>query len=247
MKKQWMSLFVVLFGSLFASFQKMAWATPSAADILSKADAIRFPAGDHRVKVRVAFARPGRSPDVGQYDVLTKGYAKTLIETKAPATERGNSFLMLDRALWIFARDVSQPVRVSFQQRLLGDVANGDLARANFVGDYTPTLVKVTPQYYVLNLQAKNEEVTYDRVIFVVEKNTLRPHTAQFFAASGKLLKTGTYDHYQMMAGAMRPTRLVFENPLIKGQTSVITYDDMVSENQPDKYFTKDYLKKLKY
>ena len=43
------------------------------------------------------------------------------------------------------------------------------------------------------------------------------------------------------------PTRLVFDNPLVKGQTSVIVYDEMVGETQPDKYFTKDYLKKLKY
>ena len=177
----------------------------SAAEILARADAIRFPPGDHRVKVTVTFARPGRAPDVGRYDVLTKGYAKTLIETRAPATERGNSILMVDRALWIFVRDVSQPVRVSFQQRLLGDVANGDLARANFSGDYTPSILQVTEHYYVLNLQARNEDVTYDRIVFIVDKNTLRPHAAKFYAASGKLLKTGLYDQYQMLAGAVRP------------------------------------------
>jgi hypothetical protein len=219
----------------------------SAAEILSRADKIRFPAGDHRVSVTIAFSRPGRSDDVGQYEVLTQGYDKTLIQIIAPATEHGNSILMLGRDLWIFIRDVSKPVRISFQQRLMGDVANGDLARANFVGDYTPSILKQTAQYYLLKLEAKNEDVTYDRVLLVVEKETFHPLKAQFFAASGKLLKTGRYEDYRSLAGAVRPTRLVFDNPLVKGQKSTISYASMSTETFPDKYFSKDYLKKLKY
>ena len=44
--------------------------------------------------------------------------------------------------LWIFLPTVSQPVRLSMSQRLTGQVANGDLARANFAGDYTAKLLR---------------------------------------------------------------------------------------------------------
>jgi hypothetical protein len=219
----------------------------SASQMLARADAIRFPSGDQEVKTTVTFVRPNHEADVGKYDVLTKGSEKTLIKTLAPATEHGNSFLMVGHDLWAFISNVSQPVRISFQQRLLGDVANGDLARANFVGDYTPTLLKQNDRYYVLNLVAKSEDVTYGRVLLEIEKKTFRPVKAQFFAVSGKLLKTGSYEGYRLLAGALRPTRLVFDNPVIQGQKSVITYTEMNTGDFPDKYFTKDYLKKLKY
>ena len=39
--------------------------------------------------------------------------------------------------------------------------------------------------------------------------------------------------------------RLVLSDPLIRGQRSVMQYENMKVRNLPDKYFTKDYLKKL--
>jgi len=224
-----------------------ASASPSPEQILTRADAIRFPSGDHSVKVTITFKRSNGAADVGKYEVLTKGFDKTVVKILAPATDHGNSLLMLGHDLWVFVNDASQPVRISFQQRLMGDVANGDLARANFVGDYTPTIAKQNARYWVLNLAAKSDEVTYGRVLLEVEKNTYRPVKAQFFAVSGKLLKTGSYEAYRSVAGAMRPTRLVFANPLVKGQTSIISYTAMTTDHFPEKYFTKDYLKKLKY
>jgi len=219
----------------------------SATEILERADAIRFPSGDHHLKVSVIFHRPGEQDQTGEYEVLTKGHDRTLIETLAPASGHGDSILMVNRDLWIFVKDVSQPLRISFQQRLLGDVSNGDLARANFVGDYTPKLSKQTDRFYVLDLTAKTPDVTYARVLLVIEKATFHPVKAQFFAISGKLLKTGAYEDFKPIAGALRPTRLVFDNPLVKGQKSTIIFHEITSEPIPDKYFTKDYLKKLKY
>lgn len=42
----------------------------------------------------------------------------------------------------MFMPDVSQPVRLSLAQRLTGQVANGDLARANFASDYHPKILR---------------------------------------------------------------------------------------------------------
>ena len=39
-----------------------------------------------------------------------------------------------------FLSRVSQPVRLSLAQPLVGQVSNGDIARANFAGDYAPKL-----------------------------------------------------------------------------------------------------------
>ena len=51
-------------------------------------------------------------------------------------TDKGQVLLMRGRDLWIYMPNLSQPIRLALSQRLTGQVANGDLARANFSGDY---------------------------------------------------------------------------------------------------------------
>jgi outer membrane lipoprotein-sorting protein len=221
--------------------------TPTAKAILARADDTRFPGGDSRIEATVVSIRPGGHREEAAYEVLLKGRDKTLIKTLSPATDRGTSILMLGHDLWVFLPDVSKPVRVSLQQRLLGEVSNGDLARANFVGDYTPRLLESKAKYYLLDLVAKNDSTTYGRVKLWVDRSTFLPIRAAFYAASGRLLKVGSYENYTKMADALRPTRLVFTDAVERGKQSTILYREIQPQSFPEKYFTKDYLKKLKY
>ncbi len=167
----------------------------------------------------------------------------------APASERGQMMLMKGRDLWVFLPSVSQPVRLSLAQRLTGQVANGDIARANFSGDYAPKLAgteKVANQtYYVLELIAVDRWVTYQRVRLWVGKDNYWPHKAEFYSLSGRLLKTCVYDGFKQLAGQARPTRLVMSDALREDEQSVMEYSNMKLRDLPDKIFSKDYLKKL--
>ena len=40
---------------------------------------------------------------------------------------------------------------------------------------------------------------------------------------------------------------MVLDNPLVDGQKTIIDYSNMVLDDFPDRVFTKNYLKKLKY
>ncbi len=84
--------------------------------------------------------------------------------TTEPASERGQILLMKGRDLWIFMPDISQPIRLSMSQRLTGQVANGDLARANFAGDYNATVLRIDTidgeNYYVLELIGVDQSVS---------------------------------------------------------------------------------------
>jgi outer membrane lipoprotein-sorting protein len=166
-----------------------------------------------------------------------------------PASERGQIILMKDSDLWIFLPDVSQPVRLSLSQRLTGQVANGDLARANFSGDYTPKLLRTEEiegqTYHVLELTAATRGVTYHRVLYWVNQASGRPYKAEFYSLSNRLLKTARYENYKQMLGAVRPTRLVFQDALRKGEQSILDYYDMKPRDLPDRVFTKEYLRRL--
>jgi hypothetical protein len=220
-----------------------------ARSIVEKADLVRFPAQGFQVDVEILTTRDGQRTEARKYRVLTKGNENAVVMTTEPASERGQILLMKARELWAFLPNVSQPVRLSLAQRLTGQVANGDLARANFGGDYTAKLLRNDTvdreNYYVLELTAVDRAVTYPRVVYWVRQGNGSPHKAEFYSLSNRLLKTCTYEKFQTMAGRVRPTRLVMSDVLRQGEQSVLDYSDMKLRDLPDKVFTKDYLKRL--
>lgn len=222
---------------------------PLARSILEKSDEIRFPSDGFQVDIDITSTAPEEDADRRKYRVLTKGNDNTVVMILEPASERGQIMLMKGRDLWIFMPNVSQPIRLGLAQRLTGQVANGDLARANFTGDYSPSLVRTEDikgePHYVLELKAVDRGVTYHRVLLWVNKANYRPRKAEFYSVSNRLMKVCSYENFREMAGRVRPTRLVMEDALKPDHESVLEYHAMRLRDLPDKVFSKDYLKKL--
>lgn len=221
----------------------------SARRILENADQIRFPRESFQVDVTINTTAAGQPVELRKYRILSKGNENSVVMTTEPASERGQILLMKGRDLWIFMPDISQPIRLSMSQRLTGQVANGDLARANFTGDYTPTILRTDTingeKYWVLELIGVDRSVTYHKVLYWVRQSNFWPHRAEFYSLSDRLLKTARYETFQMILGKLRPTHLVMEDALRKDEQSVLDYSEMKLRDLPDKIFTKDYLKKL--
>lgn len=240
--------FAIVVGS-FTGVNGTTLDEPDAGDIVWKADQIRFPPYGFQVDVTVTTMAPGREPDVRKYRILSKGNDRTLVLTTAPPVDRGQIMLMRDQELWVFLPSVSQPVRLPLSQRLTGQVANGDLARANFAGDYSAKILRTETiegqNYYVLNLTATRRGVTYDRVVYWVNKVNYRPYKAEFYARSGRLLKRAFYQQFVQLGDGIRPARIVLEDMLRKGERSIMSYTNMRQRELSDKVFTKYYLKKL--
>lgn len=220
-----------------------------ARSIVEKADQVRFPAEAFQVDIVINTAQPERALETRKYRVLSKGNENTIVMITEPASERGQIILMKGRDLWVFMPEVSQPVRISLAQRLTGQVANGDLARANFAGDYNPKLLRSETidgeSYLVLELAAVDRSVTYQKVVYWVNQKNSWPLKAEFYSLSNRLLKTCRYENFRTLAGKVRPTRLVMEDALRSGEKSVLEYSEMKLRALDDKMFTKDYLKKL--
>lgn len=248
--RQLLALLLVLYCSLpvFAEDSQTSEDT-LAKSILEKADEIRFPSEGFQVDINITSTAPEQDTDHRKYRVLSKGNDSTVVMILEPASERGQIMLMKGRDLWVFMPNVSQPIRLGLAQRLTGQVANGDLARANFTGDYTPSLLRTEEikgeQQYVLELTAIDRSVTYHRVLLWVNKSNYRPRKAQFYSVSNRLMKTCSYENFKDMAGRVRPTRLVMEDALKSDHESVLDYQAMRLRDLPDKVFSKDYLKKL--
>lgn len=233
----------------FASAQAADSADKAAEEIVRHADAIRFPQTSFQTDVAITSRSASGNEEIFKYRILSRGNDKTLVMTTEPPTDRGQILLMAGRDLWVYMPNISQPIRLPLAQRLTGQVANGDLARANFTGDYKPSLLRTETvegqEYYVLELTAVDRSVTYHRVIYWVNRSNSRPYKAEFYTLSGRLMKTCLYQNYSLLGGELRPTRLVMTDALHSGEQSVLEYSALQVRDLPEKYFTKDYLKKL--
>jgi len=245
----WLMLIPALTLPLAAGAAEPAAEDVQAREILGRADRIRFPTEGFQVEVVITTSAPDAEPEERAYRILSKGNNQTVVLTTAPEIDRNQMLLMRDRDLWAFLPNLTQAIRLPLSQRLTGQVANGDLARANFSGDYEPKILrqeKIDDEtYHVLALDAVDQWVTYRRVLYWVNAKNDRPFKAEFYAVSGRLLKTCHYFGFQALGGATRPTRLVIEDALRGGHRSVLEYSAMKLRDLPDKIFTKDYLKKL--
>jgi len=241
-------LTVAALAGLFASPPGAAQQAASAQEIVRRADDARFPQQGFEVLVKIQTTQGGQREE-RLFKVLSKGNENTIVMTLEPASERGQILLMKGRDLWMFLPRVSQPVRLSLAQRLIGQVSNGDIARANFSGDYS---AKVTgtekagrETLYVLDLVAVDRSGAYQRVRYWVAQSTFRPVKAEFYSLSGRLLKTCEYTGYQQLGGKVRPTKLVMVDALNKGEQSVLDYSAMKPRELPDRVFSKEYLRRL--
>jgi hypothetical protein len=219
-------------------------ATPSADEIVRKADEARGPAGTYSFKVSVEELDKGEAGQETVYKVYSKNIDYTLIDTLAPARQKGRKLLMRGNDLWLFLPTVKRPTRVSFQQRLTGEVSNGDIARTNFAKDYDAKLegeeeVDGKP-CYKLSLTAKGKDVTYRSITYWVEKAGLNPVKAEFYALSGKLLKTGVYSGPEPVLGRQRLTHMVITDALRPTKQSRLHYTDYKKENLDDSFFNKE-------
>jgi len=248
-KKALQRLLAATAGALLSVPSVSAQERLSAQDILRRADEVRFPQQGFEVLVNIRTAQDGRTREERLFKVLSKGNENTVVLTLEPASERGQILLMRGHDLWLFLPRVSQPVRLSLAQRLVGQVSNGDIARANFAGDYTPRLLGVekagNDDLYVLDLTALDRTVTYQRVRYWVRQANFRPYRAEFYSLSDRLLKTCRYDEFKPLGGKARPTKLVMVDALNKGEESTLEYSSMKLRELPDQIFTKEYLRRL--
>jgi len=238
--------------SLFATLALFSAAPVLAEDagaIVAKADAIRAPKGSYEMDAVVTSYDGATQKSQNGYNVHVKDLDHSLVEFVSPASEKGKSLLMIGEDLWIYLPKVKKPVRIPLNQRLVGDVSNGDMARANFANDYDATLSGTETvngkESYVLDLVAKSPNKTYNKIKYWVAKADNRPVQAEFFTVSGKSLKTCLYEDFRSSAGGVRPMKLTFQDSLNKNQKSTLEFKSMTKKELNDNMFTKDYMKTL--
>lgn len=230
-------------------------AAQTADEILAASDAIRNPGRSFSVTVTLTEFQEGKQVDTSTMTSYSRfqqgGQFASLILFVLPARDAGKLILKNGNDMWFYDATNKASVRLSPQQRLLGQASNGDVATVNLARDYKATLVgeediqdgeRRTRKAHKLALIAASPDVTYASIEMWVDVENNRPIKARFFAESSRLLKTVYYRRFQLQLGAERPTESVMIDGLNPKSVTLMRYSDYVARNIPDTWLQRDYL-----
>ncbi|HZP89085.1 MAG TPA: outer membrane lipoprotein-sorting protein [Burkholderiales bacterium] len=236
-----------------------AQAAPDARAILAASDAIRNPDKPFGVTVTLIEYRKAVQTDTTTLVVYSKadprsGQFLSLVRFVAPARDANKLMLKSGNDLWFYDPSSRASIRLSPQQRLLGQAANGDVLTINLAKDYEPRLAgeedvqdghRQMRHCYKLALTAVSGDVTYHHIEMWIDMVD-RPVKARFYAESGALLKTAYYRRYQPELGVERPTETVIIDGLDPGWVTVMRYSDYAWRDVPDAWLQRDYLPRFR-
>jgi outer membrane lipoprotein-sorting protein len=231
-------------------------AAPDAQALLAASDAIRNPTQPFRVTVTLTEFEKG----VQVNTTALVSYARTLesggqfaslLRFVQPLRDAGKVMLKNGSDLWFYDPGTKAAVRISPQQRLIGQASNGDVVTVNFARDYRATLAaeetiqdgeRRSRHAYKLQLAAANDDATYGSIELWLDAGSQAPVKARFFAESGRLLKTAYYRRFQAQLGADRPTETVIIDGLEPQSVTLVRLTDYALRSVPTSWFQRDYL-----
>lgn len=244
--------------ALAASFllATAAQSAPNAQTILSATDVIRNPGKSFGLTATLVEYRSGKQTDTSTLAIYSRadpngGQFRSLLRFLAPARDTGKLMLKNGNDLWFYDPNSKASIRLSPQQRLLGQAANGDVVTVNLAKDYHAELAgeedmadgeRQKHHCYKLHLSATAPDVTYNSLDMWVDQVSNRPVKARFYTESGRLLKTVYYRRYQHQLGVERPTETVIIDGLDPQWVTVMRYADYAWRDVPDAWLQRDYL-----
>ncbi|MGU3778868.1 outer membrane lipoprotein-sorting protein [Burkholderia metallica] len=232
----------------------------AAQDILAHADQVRNPEVAFRVSDQLVEYDHGVAKSAMFLHVYSKIEPKTeqfrnLVQYVRPTRDAGKILLQTGHAMWFYDPLSSASVRISPQQRLLGQASNADVLTLNFAKEFSATLVgeetiKDADQHeracWHLLLVAKDGEAIYQKADYWIDKAQTIAVKGRFYADSGRPLKVVYYRKYVNVLGGMRLAEAII---LDEVDTNVITkmdFTEYIATEIPENWYQRGYLPYLR-
>ncbi len=233
--------------------------TSKAQRILAASDAVRNPDKPFGLSIVLTEYRNAREVDANTLTIYSKlddgGRYRTLVSYVGPPRDAGKLVLENGREMWFYDPSSEASIRISPQQRLLGQASTGDVVTVNFAHDYRAVSVaeeditdgdRALRHCYRLDLEPAVGEATYHRIELWVEQSSSRPVKGRFYSESDRLLKTAYYRRFQSELGLQRPTEIVIIDGLTPTWVTVMRYSNYAWRDIPDSWLQRDYLPRFR-
>ena len=165
----------------------------------------------------------------------------------APDSEKGRATLRQGDNMWLYIPNVGRPIRITSMQSVVGGVFNNaDIMRLDFSTEYDVIKTDDEGTFLALELKAKNDTVSYDKLLMQVNKKTLTPIQIECYTSTQMLIKTLYYKKLKDFGdGIIRPSVIETMSPLYKGYKSIMIYGKITPKEFADEAFTLDNISKV--
>ena len=163
-----------------------------------------------------------------------------------PDSEKGRATLRLGENMWLYIPNVGRPLRITSMQSVVGGVFNNaDIMRLDFSTEYSVVKQEEKEEHLLLELGAKNDTVSYDKLMMQIDKKTLSPIQIECYTSTKMLIKTLYYKKPKDFGdNIVRPSVIETLSPLYKGFKSIMIYGSITPKHFTDEAFTLDNLSK---
>jgi outer membrane lipoprotein-sorting protein len=230
--------------SLFAQY-------PSGKELLDRID--KNMSSENRIvtsKMIIHGTRTSRTIESTSWAV---GDKQAYTEYLAPAREKGTKMLKLEDQLWIYSPSTDRTIQISghmLRQSVMGsDLSYEDMMEdSKLIDNYDAAVIgeEVIGEQncWILELQAKTSDVSYQIRKVWVDKDRYIPLKEELYAKSGKLLKKTELFDIQRIGNRWYPKRVVFKDMLKIGDgTEFIIESIQFDQEIPEHIFTKASLR----
>jgi len=231
----------------------------SAQEIVAATDKVRNSQDPFRSALTLTEYVKGEERSRTTFVLFSKpdgaGRFRNLLQYIEPPRDAGKRVLLDGRSFWFFDPTSQSSVRISAQQRLVGQAAIGDVLTVNLAADYTAAITgtetiddaaRQKRNTWHLELKAASDTAAYSRVEYWVEQGTFRPVKGKFYSDSGRLLKIIYYRNFTERLGTVRPAEAVIIDAVDSSLATIATFSDSRAQDVPDAWFQRDYLPRLK-
>jgi outer membrane lipoprotein-sorting protein len=231
----------------------------TAQEIIAGTDKVRNPGQPFRSTDTLVEYVAGKERDRDQIVVYAKIDPKTqqfrnVVKYVEPPRDAGKMVLLDGRNLWFYDPASKASVRISAQQRLIGQAAIGDILTVNLAVDYTGTLVgsetiedaaRQNRNCWHLDMKAATDTATYNRVEYWIEHDTFYPIKGKFYSDSGRLLKILYYRNFAQRLGGIRPTEAIIIDAVDSSLVTSLQFTQDTFTEIPESWFQRDNLPRL--
>lgn len=242
-----------------ASWVSVTADAQTASEIVARTDQIRNPDQPFRFVSTLTEYISGKPQAQNVLAIFSKKDPRThqfrnLVRYVEPPRDAGKAVLLDARAFWFYDPASKSSVRISPQQRLIGQAAIGDVLTVTMSIDYVPTLLSTEEiqdasrqarSCWHLDLKAASDLSTYARIELWVEQQTFRPVKAKFYSDSGRLLKVLFYRAFEHILGGERPTEAVILDAVDSSRVTTIKASGHKPADIPETWFQREYLPRL--
>lgn len=228
----------------------------TAQQILSEADKARnsdvaFRVSDQLVEYNHGVAKSSMFLHVYSKIEPATGQFRNLVQYVEPARDAGKILLQTGHAMWFFDPASSASVRISPQQRLLGQASNADVLTLNFAKEFTASLVgeetikdadQHERQCWHLLLTAADGQAIYQKADYWIDKAQMVAIKGRYYADSGRPLKVVYYRRYVNVLGGMRLAEAIILDEVDPNVITRMDFTQYTAVDIPENWYQRGYL-----